>query len=112
MTLCSILFTCGGGSDSIVIGLRLQVLCIVTQIYSVAIDVRRGHVVNVFRYSKWQGGLCYSIMGSSSQCLVMAYVIDTPSRRLESYIIHTPADVGRRLDSFLFHTSADGRPVR
>ena len=42
----------------------------------------------------------------------MAYVIDTPSRRLESYIIHTPADVGRRLDSFLFHTLADGRPVR
>ena len=47
-----------------------------------------------------------------SQCLVMAYVIDTPSRRLESYIIHTPADVGRRLDSFLFHTLADGQPVR
>ena len=33
-------------------------------------------------------------------CLVMAYVIDTPSRRLESYIILTPADIGRRLDSF------------
>ena len=42
----------------------------------------------------------------------MAYVIDTLSRRLESYIIHTPADVGQRLDSFLFHTLADGRPVR
>ena len=41
----------------------------------------------------------------------MAYVIDTPSRRLESYIIHTPADVGQCLDSFLFHTLADGRPV-
>ena len=26
----------------------------------------------------------------------MAYVIDTPSQRLESYIILTPADVGRR----------------
>ena len=37
----------------------------------------------------------------------MAYVIDTPSRRLESYIIHTPADVGRRLDSYIFDTSAD-----
>ena len=32
-------------------------------------------------------------------CLVMAYVIDTPSRRLESYIILTPADIGQRLDS-------------
>ena len=42
----------------------------------------------------------------------MAYVIDTPSRRLESYIILTPADVGRRLDSFLFDTLADGLPVR
>ena len=31
----------------------------------------------------------------------MAYVIDTPSRRLESYIILTPANVGWRLDSFL-----------
>ena len=40
----------------------------------------------------------------------MAYVIDTPSRRLESYIILTPADVGRRLDSFLFDTSADIGP--
>ena len=39
----------------------------------------------------------------------MAYVIHTPSRRLESYIIHTPADVSRRLDSYLFHTSADAR---
>ena len=42
----------------------------------------------------------------------MAYVIDTLSRRLDSYIILTPADVGRRLDSFLFHTLADGRPGR
>ena len=42
----------------------------------------------------------------------MAYVIDAPSQRLESYIIHTPADVGRRLDSFLFNTLADSRPVR
>ena len=39
-------------------------------------------------------------------------MIDTPSRRLKSYIIHTPADVGRHLDAFLFDTSADGRPVR
>ena len=30
----------------------------------------------------------------SSQCLVMAYVTDTPSRRLDSYIILTLADVG------------------
>ena len=37
----------------------------------------------------------------------MAYVTDTPSRRLESYIILTLADVGRRPDSYLFHTSAD-----
>ena len=42
----------------------------------------------------------------------MAYVIDTLSRRLDSYIILTLADVGRRSDSFLFHTSADGRPGR
>ena len=41
----------------------------------------------------------------------MAYVIDTPSRRLESYIILTPANVGQCLDSFLFDTSADGWPV-
>ena len=40
----------------------------------------------------------------------MAYVIDTPSRRLDSYIILTLAEVGRRSDSFLFHTSAEGRP--
>ena len=44
-----------------------------------------------------------------SPCLVMAYVIHTPSRRLESYIIHTPADVGQHLDSYLFHTSADAQ---
>ena len=42
----------------------------------------------------------------------MAYVIDTPSRRLDSYIILTLADVGRRSDSFLFHMLADGRPGR
>ena len=42
----------------------------------------------------------------------MAYVIDTLSRRLDSYIILTPADIGRRLDSFLFHTSADSQPSR
>ena len=42
-----------------------------------------------------------------SQCLVMAYVTDTPSQQLESYIILTLADVGRRPDSYLFHTSAD-----
>ena len=42
----------------------------------------------------------------------MAYVIDTPSQCLESYIILTPANVGRRLDSFLFDTLADSRPVR
>ena len=47
-----------------------------------------------------------------SQCLVMAYVTDTPSRRLDSYIILTLADVGRRIDSFLFHTLAEGRPSR
>src|ERR1700761_1383594 len=32
-----------------------------------------------------------------SQCFAMAYVIDTPSRRLDSYVIDTPADVSRRL---------------
>ena len=42
----------------------------------------------------------------------MAYVTDTPSRRLDSYIILTLADVGWRIDSFLFHTSAEGRPGR
>ena len=30
----------------------------------------------------------------TSQCLVMAYVTDTPSQHVDSYIIHTPADVG------------------
>ena len=45
-----------------------------------------------------------------SQCLVMAYVTDTPSQRLDSYIILTLADVGQHPDSLLFHTSADGRP--
>ena len=42
----------------------------------------------------------------------MAYVTDTPSRRLDSYIILTLADISRRIDSFLFHTSAEGRPGR
>ena len=42
----------------------------------------------------------------------MAYVTDTPSRRLDSYIILTLADVGRHPDSLLFHMSADGRPGR
>ena len=37
----------------------------------------------------------------------MAYVIDTPSRRPDSHIILTLADVGRRSDSALFHTSAN-----
>ena len=37
----------------------------------------------------------------------MAYVIDTPSRRLDSYIILTPANVDQRLDSYIIHTSAD-----
>jgi hypothetical protein len=37
----------------------------------------------------------------------MAYVIDTPNRRLESFVIHTPADVGRRGDSAIFDTPAD-----
>ena len=40
----------------------------------------------------------------------MAYVIDTPSQCLDSYIILTPANVGLHLDSFLFHTSADSQP--
>ena len=44
---------------------------------------------------------------NGSPCLVMAYVIHTPSQWLESYIIHTPANVGRCLDSYLFHTLAD-----
>lgn len=64
MTLCLIIFTHGGGSDSIVIGLRLQALCIMMQMYLIAIDVRRGCVVNVFGYGEWRGGLCYSITGS------------------------------------------------
>ena len=54
---------------------------------------------------------CWNI-NPISQCLLMAYVIDTPNRRLESYIILTPADVGRHLDSFLFHMSADGQTSR
>jgi hypothetical protein len=37
----------------------------------------------------------------------MAYVIDTPNRCLESFVIHTPADVGRRGDSTIFDTPAD-----
>jgi hypothetical protein len=37
----------------------------------------------------------------------MAYVIDTPSRRLESYLVDTPADVGRCRDSNVIHTPAD-----
>ena len=41
------------------------------------------------------------------QCLVIAYVIDTPSRCLDSYIILTPADIGRHLDSYIIHISAD-----
>ena len=41
----------------------------------------------------------------------MAYVIDTPSWHLESYIILTPADVNRHLDSFLFDMLADSQPV-
>ena len=42
----------------------------------------------------------------------MAYVIDTPSRWLDSYIILTLADVSQRIDSFLFHMLAEGRPGR
>jgi hypothetical protein len=37
----------------------------------------------------------------------MAYVIDTPSRRLESYLVDTPADIGQRGDSNVIHTPAD-----
>ena len=37
----------------------------------------------------------------------MAYEIDTPSWRLDSSIILTPADVGRCLDSYIIHTLAD-----
>jgi hypothetical protein len=37
----------------------------------------------------------------------MDYVIDTPSRRLESYLVDTPADVGRRGDFDVIHTPAD-----
>ena len=42
----------------------------------------------------------------------MAYVIDTPSRRLESYISLTPANVGQCLDSFWFDMLADSWPVQ
>ena len=37
----------------------------------------------------------------------MAYVTDTPSQQLDSYIILTLADVGRCPDSFLFHMLAN-----
>ena len=37
----------------------------------------------------------------------MAYVTDTPSQQLDSYIILTLADVGQRPDSFLFHMLAN-----
>ena len=37
----------------------------------------------------------------------MAYVIDTPSQRLDSYIILTPADVGQCLYSYIIHMLAD-----
>ena len=47
----------------------------------------------------------------TSQCLVMIYLIDTPSRCLESYIILTPANIGWCLDSFLFDMSADSQPI-
>ena len=59
----------------------------------------------------WRSYTAYVTMQHLSQCLLMAYVIDTPSRRLESYKILTPANVGRRLDSFLFDMLADGQPV-
>ena len=48
-----------------------------------------------------------AVSASASPCLVMAYVIHTPSQQLESYIIHTPADIGQHLDSYIFHTSAN-----
>ena len=41
----------------------------------------------------------------------MAYVIDTLSQHLESYIILAPADIGRHLNSFLFDMLANGWPV-
>jgi len=44
-----------------------------------------------------EASLCKSVihMGQIySQCLVMAYVSDTPSKHLESYIILTPAHIG------------------
>ena len=53
----------------------------------------------------------YESLRRSSQCLVMAYVIDTPSWCLASYIILTQASIGRHLDSFLFDTLADDQPV-
>ena len=64
----------------------------------------------VSRLERVLGTAATHSLQSHSQYLVMAYVTDTPSRRLDSYIILTLADVGRRIDSFLFHTSAEGRP--
>ena len=45
-----------------------------------------------------------------SQCIVMAYVTDTPSQQLDSYIILTLANISWCIDSFLFHTLAKGWP--
>ena len=47
------------------------------------------------------------LSGPVSQCLVMAYVTDTPSQQLDSYIILTLANVSQCSDSLSFHTSAD-----
>ena len=62
---------------------------------------------------EWYYSWCWSDMKGEwcSQCVVMAYVIDTPSQCLESYIILTPADVGWCLDSVLFDMLADSCPL-
>ena len=62
---------------------------------------------------EWYYSWCWRDMKGEwcSQCVVMAYVIDTPSQCLESYIILTPANVGWCLDSFLFDMLADSHPL-
>ena len=55
---------------------------------------------------------CTFCQTSCSQCLVMAYVTDTPSWWVDSYIILTLANISWCIDSFLSDMSADRWPGR
>ena len=54
----------------------------------------------------YSGHTCPSLT-QDCKSSTLAYVIHTPSWWLESYLIHTPADISQHLDSYIFHTLVD-----